>query len=94
MKYWLMAAAFAAASAAHAAGPEWVRAKVVKVEPERSRLLLQHERIKSIDMDAMTMPFRADPSAGIERFKAGDRVRFTFVQRDGHLVVQKIEAAK
>jgi len=94
MLRWIFIAALATAVVAQAGAHEWVRAKVVKVEPGRSLILLDHERIVSIDMDAMTMPFKAEREAGIERFKPGDRVRFTFVHKDDHLVVQKMELAR
>jgi Cu/Ag efflux protein CusF len=72
---------------------EWIAAKVVKVDAERSRVILEHERIDSIGMDAMTMPFTAEKAAHVERFKAGDKVRFTVENRNDHLLVLKMEPA-
>jgi Cu/Ag efflux protein CusF len=86
--------ALALGFAAQAAPPEWVAAKVVKVEPERSRVTLDHERIKSIDMEAMVMPFKVEKAVDLKGFKAGDRVRFQLANKDDHLVVQAMEKAK
>ena len=94
MKHWLFAAALFGAAAVQAAQQEWVAAKVVKVDPERSRVTLDHARIKSIDMDAMVMPFKVEAGVDLRRFKPGDRVRFTVSNKDDHLVVQAMEKAK
>lgn len=91
MKHWLVAAALALAGAASAAPPEWVDAEVIKVEPKRSRVLLKHEEIKSIGMGAMTMPFKTGKAVDLRRFKPGDKVRFTVVNKDDHLVVDAME---
>lgn len=95
MKKFLFAltCAFALIGPAQAHATEWIAAKVVKVEPERSRVVLDHERIGSLGMEAMTMPFKADKSARIERFKAGDKVRVHIQNVDGHLVVKRMKAA-
>lgn len=73
---------------------EWVKAKVVKVEAEKSRVILQHERIKSLPMEAMTMPFKVESSTLLGPIKVGQRVRFTFVDKDGHLMINAIEPLK
>jgi Cu/Ag efflux protein CusF len=94
MRHWLLAAALLGAAGAHAAPPEWVMAKVVKVDPERARVTLDHARIKSIDMEPMVMPFKVEQGVDLKRFKPGDKVRFTVANKDDHLVVQAMEKAK
>ncbi|MBI2768153.1 MAG: copper-binding protein [Burkholderiales bacterium] len=82
-------------AAGHAwAGAEWVRATVTKVDAPRSRVTLKHERIKSIRMAAMTMPFKVKDGAALQGLKAGDKVRFTVALIDDEPVVTAIEAAK
>lgn len=76
------------------ADAEWVRAKVVKIEAEKSRVTLQHERIKSLPMEAMTMPFKVESPALLSPIKVGQHVRFTFVEKDGHLVINALEPLK
>ncbi len=90
MKFLIAIAALACAGLAWAAQP-WVHATVVRVDPERARVVLNHERIPRIDMDAMTMPFKVDKVVPLAGFKQGDRVRFTFVERDDHLVIDALE---
>ena len=94
MRKWIVLAALACASAVWAAPPEWTRAEVVKVDPERLRVILKHELIKSIDMEPMTMPFKAGGKVDLKRFKEGDKVRFTVSNKDDHLVVDAMEKAK
>ena len=92
MKHWICALALCSASMAWAA-PEWVRARVVKVEPEKARITLNHQRIKSIGMEAMTMPFKVVDGVALNGIKPGDKVRFTVSERDDHLVVDALERA-
>jgi Cu/Ag efflux protein CusF len=94
MRHWIFAAALAWGFASHAGPLEWVAAKVVKVEPERSRVTLDHERIKSIDMAAMVMPFKVEKAVDLKPFKVGDKVRFRVANKDDHLVVEAMEKAK
>jgi Cu/Ag efflux protein CusF len=67
---------------------------VVKVEPERSRVMLDHEKIESIDMEPMLMPFKVDKRVDLKKFKPGDKVRFTVSMKDEHLVVGAMEKVK
>lgn len=94
MRNWILAAALFWACATQAAPPEWVSAEVVKVEPGRSRVTLDHARIKSIDMEAMIMPFKAEKSVDLSTFKPGDKARFRVAEKDGHLVVEAMEKVK
>lgn len=73
------------------ADAEWVRAKVLKIEAEKLRVTLQHERIKSLPLEAMTMPFRVESPALLGPIRVGQRVRFTFVEKDGRLMINAIE---
>ncbi len=86
--------ATATAMAADPKQPEWIKAEVVKVDTERSRVILKHELIKSIGMEAMTMPFKASATVDLKRFKPGDTVRFTIDNKDDHLVVNAVEKLK
>lgn len=91
MRLLFSAAALAAGLAAQAAPPEWVAAKVVKVDAERSRVTLDHARIKSIDMEPMVMPFKVAKGVDLKSFKPGDKVRFRLAGKDDHLVVEAME---
>lgn len=76
------------------AKPEVVRAKVVKVDAARGKVTLDHAPIRSINMEAMVMPFKVKDAAMLEEIKAGDRVRFSVAVQDDELLITRIEAAK
>jgi Cu/Ag efflux protein CusF len=90
----LGACALALSAAAMSAPPEWTKAEIVKVEPERSRVMLDHERIESMGMEPMLMPFKVANGVNLKKFKAGDKVRFTVSVKDEHLVVGAMEKVK
>lgn len=90
MRFLIAIAVLACAGLAWSA-PPWVQATVVRVDPERARVVLDHERIPRINMDAMTMPFKVEQGVPLAGFKPGDKVRFTFVERDDHLVIDTLE---
>lgn len=92
MKHWIGAVLLACTTSVWAA-PDWTQASIVKIEPEKARVTLRHQHIKSIGMDAMTMPFKVDESLALGPFKAGQQVRFTVTQKNHHLVVDRMEAA-
>lgn len=94
MKVFFFSPALALSLAVHATPAEWVGAKVVKADPERSRVTLDHEFIKSADMAPMVMPFKAEKSVDLKAFKAGDKVRFRVANKGDHLVVEAMEMAK
>ena len=89
----MLTAALALVQTAHA-GPPWIAAKVVKVEPEKSRVVLDHQRIELVKMDAMTMPFKVLPGVKLDGFKPGDKVRFMVELQNDHLVIDAMELAK
>ncbi len=92
MKHWIGATLLACASSVWAA-PEWTRGVIVKVDPARAQVILKHERIKSIDMDAMTMPFKVAEGVALSPFKTGEKVRFTVKEANHHLVIDAMERA-
>lgn len=72
--------------------PEVVWAEVVKVDAPRSKITLNHAPIKSIQMEAMIMPFKVKDRAMLARLKAGDQVRFSVAMQDDELLITRIEA--
>ncbi len=72
---------------------EWVRGTVVRLDPARSRVTLNHERVKSIKMQAMTMPFKVASAQQLVPLKLGDKVRFEVVAKDDELLITHIEVA-
>jgi len=76
------------------AAPSWTQGSIVKLELEKTRVVMKHQRIKSVGMEAMTMPFKVADSVSLAGFKVGDRVRFTVAEQNNHLVIDAMEAAK
>ena len=91
MKNWIAIAVFACPLFVWAE-PDWTRALIVKVEPEKARVVLNHQRIKSIGMEPMIMPFKVANGAALAAFKPGDKVRFTVIEKNDHLFIDAIEA--
>ena len=90
MKKLLLATLFFITSLVSTAS-DWTKGKIVKVEPERHRVVLNHENIKSIGMEAMTMPFDTSPVLDLKNFKVGDSVRFQVKVNDGVLEIIALE---
>jgi Cu/Ag efflux protein CusF len=90
----LMIAALLAYAGLAVAAPEWVRGVVVKIEPEKARVTLKHERIRAIGMEAMTMPFPVTDKAILTPFKRGEKVRFTITTANDHLAIDAMERAR
>jgi Cu/Ag efflux protein CusF len=93
MKKFLSAAALAFAVSAFA-NPDWVAGEVVKVDAARKIVTLKHERIPSIDMDAMTMPFKVKDAAPLKTLKVGDKVHFHVIVEDGELFLHHLEVQR
>jgi len=91
MKYFIAIAVIACPLFVWAAS-DWTRAVIVKVEPEKARIVLKHQRINSIGMEAMTTPFKVADDAALAAFKPGDKVRFTVIENNNHLFIDPIEA--
>ena len=93
MKRWFISLALLCATSVFAA-PEWVRGEITKMAPERAQVTLKHEAIKSMGMDAMTMPYKVVDVAVLKGFKAGDAVRFTVKMKGEQMLIESLEHAK
>jgi len=80
----------AAAASSTAAAPEQVNAQVLQIDAGRSLVTLKHARIKSINMEAMTMRFKVRDTALLAPLKAGDKVRFSVALENDELMVTDI----
>lgn len=88
------AAGEAARPAAAAAATALTAGEVRKIDAATAKVTIKHERIANLDMDPMTMVFRATKPEQLKALKAGDKVRFRAESDKGALVVTHIEAAK
>jgi Cu/Ag efflux protein CusF len=77
-----------------AASPEWTNAEVTRLQLDRNRVTVKHERIASIKMDAMTMPFKLKDKAMFESYKVGDKVQIVVKNDDGNLFITQVRKAQ
>ncbi len=72
----------------------WTSAEVRRIDKSGKRLTLRHEPIKHLDMPGMTMVFRVQDEALLDRVKVGERVRFQVKQENDQYIVTAIEAER
>jgi Cu(I)/Ag(I) efflux system periplasmic protein CusF len=99
MKHTYVAAAglFAVLSlsdASFAQTPPVTTGTVEKVDESAGKITLNHGPIKNLDMDGMTMVFRAQDPAMLKQVKAGDKVQFTADRVNGQITVTSIKKGK
>ena len=68
--------------------------EIRKVDKDNKKLTIKHGPLKSLDMPGMTMIFGVSDEGMLDRFQAGDKVRFDAGKMDGKMVVVRIEAAR
>ena len=74
-------ALLALASAAHA---QSINGTVKKIDDAQGKLTIDHGHIKNLDMDSMTMVFRAGDPTMLKGLKAGDKIKISIApNRDG-----------
>jgi Cu/Ag efflux protein CusF len=73
---------------------EWINGEIVRIDPARNRIVMNHEYIPSIKMKALTMPFGISSGLNVEPYKPGDKVRFQFKVVDGTLDITTMEKLK
>lgn len=87
-------ALLAFASAPALAQTPMVPGTIEKVDSETGRLTIRHGKIPNLNMDEMTMVFRAQDPAMLKAVKAGDRIRFSADRVNGQITVTKIEKSR
>jgi len=71
-----------------------VTGRVEKVDKAAEKITIDHGPIKNLDMDSMTMVFRAGDKAMLDQVKPGDRVQFTADRVNGHITVTSIKKGR
>jgi Cu(I)/Ag(I) efflux system periplasmic protein CusF len=79
--------------AAVAASADMTDGEVRKVDLEAGKITLKHGEIKNLDMPGMTMIFTVKDKALLDKFKAGDKVKFKAVNEAGKYTVTEIQPA-
>jgi Cu/Ag efflux protein CusF len=87
-------AALSLSGAALAQSLPTVSGTVEKVDESAGKITIDHGPIPNLDMDSMTMVFRAQDPALLKQVKAGDKVEFTADRVNGQISVTSIKKGK
>lgn len=81
--------------AGHAGAEEALADGVVKkVDRAQGKLTIRHGPLKNLDMPPMTMVFRVQDVAMLDRVKPGDAIRFQAERVNGAFTVIRLEAVR
>jgi Cu(I)/Ag(I) efflux system protein CusF len=83
----------AAAPAAAAELPS-VKGEITKIDASAGKLTIKHEAIPNLEMDGMTMVFKAADPAMLTGLSTGDKIKFQADKVNGQITVVKVEKAK
>ena len=84
----------AAAASAAAPASEMTDGEIRKIDKANGKLTIKHGEIKNLDMPGMTMVFRVNDPALIDKVNAGDKVRFKAMSDGGKVTVTEIDVVK
>jgi Cu(I)/Ag(I) efflux system protein CusF len=87
-------AAFSLSAFALAQGTPMVSGTVEEIDAAEGKITIDHGPIPNLNMDPMTMVFRAQDPAMLKQVKQGDKVQFSADRVNGQITVTKIEKAK
>ena len=68
--------------------------EIKRVDKDSGRLTIKHGELKNVGMGAMTMAFKVQDPAMLDKVKPGDKVRFVVEKVGGALTVTTIDVAK
>lgn len=86
-------AAAALALAATAAAAQSADGEVRKIDKAQGKITLRHGEIKNLEMPPMTMVYRVQDPAMLDRVAVGDKVKFDAAKIDGNYTVTAISKA-
>lgn len=84
----------AAAATSAIAADTLATGEVKKVDADAGKITIKHGPIPNLQMDAMTMVFKAKSGDLVKAVKAGDKIRFVAETVNGQLTVSRIEKVK
>ena len=84
----------AAHSAAAPASANLTDGEVRNVDKDARKITLRHGAIENLGMPPMTMVFQVKDGSTLDKFKAGDKVRFAAVNESGAFIVTQIVPAQ
>lgn len=71
-----------------------VKGKVDDLDAAQGKVTIEHDAIPNLNMDGMTMVFRAADPTMLKAVKKGDRIQFTADRVNGQLTVTKIQKGR
>lgn len=90
----LSLAVLLALSSGAMAAPELADGEIRKVDKDAAKLTIKHGELKNLDMPPMTMVFRVQDKAMLDKVAPGDKVRFAVEKIEGALTITALENAK
>lgn len=70
-----------------------VDGEVRRVDKAAGKITLRHGELKQLDMPPMTMVFEVSDKAMLDSVKAGDKVKFKVITKDGKMIVTEMKPA-
>ncbi|NKN35851.1 hypothetical protein HFC70_05730 [Agrobacterium sp. a22-2] len=86
-----LASVFAMGTAYGAIATEFTKGTVKKVDATAKKVTLVHEELKALEMPAMTMVFRVEDPAILDKLKPGSNVEFVAERVNGKLTVTQLK---
>lgn len=86
-----LSSAIVLATAYGALAAEFTKGTVKKVDTKAKKVTLIHEELKDLDMPAMTMVFRVQDDALLEKLTEGATVEFVAERVNGKLTVTQVK---
>ena len=71
-----------------------VQGEIKKVDESVDKITIKHAAIPNLNMDGMTMVFKAREPAMVSQVKPGDKIMFSADKVNGQLTVMTIQKAK
>ncbi|KXF75027.1 hypothetical protein ATN84_20275 [Paramesorhizobium deserti] len=87
----LIAAVLSIGSAYGVMAEEFTKGTVKKVDAKAKKVTLIHEELKTLDMPAMTMVFRVEDKALLDKLKEGAKIEFVAERVNGKLTVTQVK---
>lgn len=76
------------------AAPAVADGEIRKVDKDAAKLTIRHGELKDLGMAPMTMVFRVQDKAMLDKVAEGDKIRFTAARVDGALTVTTLEQVR
>ncbi|MBP1871893.1 Cu/Ag efflux protein CusF [Ensifer adhaerens] len=86
-----LASALALGTAFGAYAAEFTKGTVKKLDVKAKKVTLIHEELKDLEMPAMTMVFRVQDDALMDKLKEGSSVEFIAERVNGKLTVTQVK---